>query len=204
MIESKGFVVEAWFHNCGSESIFELLCDCLTMAGFGGVNKLTAQTISWDCITLFQHKVFFALSTRTEDHLVVTIQSRLDWDEGYSTFEQIFLYLLDRSQHVQIAELLLSHRNSQPYPFLTHSFHQGSPTIINIDEGKITRTGDDSYWAKWEPELHFIAAEVFERTQVDVVSFAAGLAAEIISLEGGILLDCGWTSEFPLPRLSSI
>ncbi len=202
-----GFVVEAWFHNSVPETVFELLCSGLTAAGFTGVSTLTLQTSSWDCVTLYQHKVFVALSPRTEDHLAVTVKVRVGWSEGYSAFEQVFIHLLNHRQNVQLAELLLSTRNSEPYPFLTHSFHQGSfpPTIINLDENKITQRGDNSYWTKWGPELHFIANEVFERTHVDVPSFAHRLTAEIIYLEGGVLLDCGWTKEFAIPQyISSI
>jgi len=84
-------------------------------------------------------------------------------------------------------------------PFLNTLVRGSFPaTIINLDENKIFKPGEDSYWTKWGPELHFIANEVFERTQVDVATFAHSLVADIIHLE--VLLDCGWTKELALPR----
>ena len=202
-----GYVVEAWFHDSVTEAVFELLCSALTIAGFTGVNSLTIQTVSWDCVTLEQHKVFVAISSRTENHLVATIKAELDWSEGYSSFEKIFIYLLYLSKNVQIAEFLLSIRNPEPYPFLTHSFHRGlSPlTIIDLDKNQTTQTGEGMYWTKLGPELHFIADEVFKRVSVDKGGLSHRLDADIIELEGGVLLDCGWTNEFTLPeQISSI
>ncbi|MDX2241830.1 MAG: hypothetical protein NW224_14180 [Leptolyngbyaceae cyanobacterium bins.302] len=201
------FVVEAWFHNTASETAAEILRYGLAAGGFTPVSMPTSRKSYWDLVTLHQHKVFVALTPRTEDHLVSTVKSRISWDGGYSAFEQVFIHLLNHRQSVEIAELLFSTRNSEPYPFLTHSFYRGSfpPTIVNLDEKEITQRGGSSYWMKWGSELHFIANEVFERTQVDAGSFAHSLAAEVIALEGGVLLDCGWTKEFALPwQLSSI
>lgn len=197
-----GFVVEAWFYNSAPEIILELLCSALTLAGFTGASTLTPQTISWNCVTLEQRKVFVALSSRTENHIVVTVKAETSWNEGYFAFEQAFIYLLSHRQNIQLAELFLSTRNPEPYPFLTHSFHRGSfpPTIVNLDENRITQRGESDYWVKWGSELHFIADEVFERTVVNVDTLAHSLDAAIISLEGGILLDCGWTKEFALPK----
>ena len=197
-----GFVVEAWFYSCVPGTIVKLLGSALTLAGFTGTSMLTPQTSSWDCVKLEQHKVFVSLSSRTEDHVVATIQARVAWSEGYFAFEKVFSYLLDHRQNIQLAELLFSTRNPQPYPFLTHSFNRGSfpPTLVNLDENKITQTGESNYWRQLGPELHFIADEVFERTAVDVDILAHNLDAAIICLEGGLLLDCGWTKEFALPQ----
>jgi len=116
------FVVEAWFRNAVPETVLELLGSGLTTAGFTGVSKLTIQTISWECVTLGQHKIFVGISPRSEDHIAVTVQIRSGGDEAFSAFEHLFIYLLNHCQNVQVAELLISIRNSQPYPFLTHSF----------------------------------------------------------------------------------
>lgn len=196
------FVVEAWFRNAVPETVLELLCAGLTTAGFTGVSKLTIKITSWECLTLGQHKIFVGIGPRSEDHLAVTVKIRSGGDEAFSAFEYLFIYLLNHCQNVRLAELLISIRNSQPYPFLTHSFHRRSfpPTIIDLDEDKVFKSGEDNYWRKWGPELHFIANDVFERTQVNVATFARSLTAEIIYLEGGVLLDCGWTKELALPQ----
>lgn len=69
-----GFVVEAWFYNSVPKNVLEFLCSGLT-GGFTRLSRLTLQTASWDCVTLDQHKVFLALSPRTEGHLVVTVKA---------------------------------------------------------------------------------------------------------------------------------
>ncbi|MBD1850467.1 hypothetical protein [Leptolyngbya sp. FACHB-711] len=202
-----GFVVEAWFHNTAPEIAAKMLRDGLATGGFTPVKVPPSQKDSWNRVALYQHKVYAALTPQTENHLVATVKSAISWDEGYSAFEQVFIYLLNHHQNVELAELLLSTRNPEPYPFLTHSFNRGSfpPTIVNHNENTITQRGEGNYWMKWGPELHFIADKVFKRTQVDVASFAHSLAAAIIPLKGGSLLDCGWTREFALPKhLSSI
>ncbi|WP_276746604.1 hypothetical protein [Chlorogloeopsis fritschii] len=81
-----GFLVEAWFHNSVAETVLGLLYSGLTAAGFAGVSTIILQTISWDCVSLDQHKVFVAISPRTEDHIVVTVEARVDWSAGYSAF----------------------------------------------------------------------------------------------------------------------
>lgn len=205
MIKSKGFVVEAWFHNTEAEFVFDPICRSLTAAGFVGVEKLTPQTCSYHCITLCDREVFFAFNNMSEKHLDVKIKAHISWDDGYSAFEQLFIHLLDRyCQNVQLAELLLSTRNSHPYPFLTHSFYQGAITIIDVVAQKILKASDDGYWANQGPQLHFISSEVFARTQVAVDNFARNLSSEIIYVKDGVILDCGWTNEFPLPPFSSI
>lgn len=197
-----GFVVEAWFYNCVPKTVLELICSALASAGFSQVGMLTLQTISWNCVILDKHKVLVAFSSRTESHLVVTVQARVDWSEGYWAFEQVFIYLLNHRQKVQLAELLLATQNSEPCAFLTHSFYRRLflPTIVNLDDNQVTYVGESSYWTKWGPELHFIAEDVFERTQVDVNSFARSLATDVVYLDGGALLDCGWTKEFAIPE----
>lgn len=198
-----GFVVEAWFYHSARETIAKILRSSLATGGFVPVNMPAARRTPWDDVALHQHQVFFALTPMSENHLAATVKSKIDGDEGYSAFEHIFIYLLNHCQNTQLVELLLSTRNSQPYPFLTHSFHQGSfpPTIVDLNKAhRIISLGQESYWAKWGPELHFIANEVFERTQVDVVTFAQSLSAGIISVQGGVVLDCGWTKEFALPK----
>jgi hypothetical protein len=194
--------MEAWFRNSEPETVLELFCCALTGAGFIRVGTPTLHTSSWDCLTLDQHKVFVGFTSRTEDHLVVEIRARTDWNTEYPAFEKVFINLLNNCQNIQLAELLLSARNPEPTSFSTHSFMRGSfpLTIVNLDENKTAQRGADNYWSEWGPELHFIANEVFERTQVDVTSFASSLAAEIIPLQGGSLLDCGWTKEFELPK----
>jgi hypothetical protein len=114
---------------------------------------------------------------------------------------------INHCQNIQLAELLLSIRNPEPNPFLTHSFHRGSfpPAIVNHDENRITPRGESDYWVKWGPEFHVIADEVFAWTAVNVDTLAHFLDAAIIDLKGGVLLDCGWTKEFALPQqVSSI
>ncbi|KAI9132977.1 hypothetical protein ON05_006280 [Acaryochloris sp. CCMEE 5410] len=200
-------VVEAWFYNSIPQTILELLNSALTLSGFTGTDMLTTHIRSWDSVTLEQHKVFVALNAGTEDHIVVRVQARIGWSEGYSAFEKVFLHLLKHRQSIHLAELFFSVRNSQPYPFLTHSFYRGffPPTIVNPDENRVSERGGSTYWVQWGPELHFIADKVFERTAVDAGSLAHDLNAAIIDVEGGVLLDCGWAQEFVLPqRINSI
>jgi hypothetical protein len=151
---------------------------------------------------LGQYEIFVSVSDRTEDHLVATVRSQIPWDEGYSTFEKVFVNMLDCRQHIGLAELFLSIRNPEPYPFLTHSFHRGSfpPTIIDLNNDETTRKGEETYWSKWGPELHFVADEVIDRSEVDRTTFIHSLRAKVIDVAGGIVLDCGWTEELSLPQ----
>lgn len=84
-------------------------------------------------MTLGQQNVLFALGSRTEDHVVVTVKARVSWNEGYSAFEKVFIHLLQSRQNINLSVLLLATRNPEPYPFLTHSFYRGSfpPAIVN-------------------------------------------------------------------------
>jgi hypothetical protein len=197
------FAVEAWFHDAAPEQVFSLLCESLTCAGFAGVDRLTPQTSSWDYVAFAQQKVFVSHRPQTEDHLAITVQAPFSWDAGASAFQKVFLYLLHHRLNPPIAELLLSVRNPEPYPFLTHSFMRGSmpPTMVNLDQNCVTQRGESSYWNVHGPQLHFIAHEVFERTQVSINRLADRLAAAVLPLEGGVILDCGWTNEFSLPEL---
>jgi hypothetical protein len=197
------FTVEAWFRNAAPEQVFALLYESLTCAGFAGVDQLAPQTSSWDYVTFAQEKVFVSHRLQAEDHLAVTVCARFSWDAGASAFQQIFRYLLHHRLNPSIAELLLSVRNPQPYPFLTHSLMCDSmpPTIVNHDQNRVTECGESRYWQVYGPELHFIAHEVFERTQVPIDYLADRLAAAVLPLDGGVILDCGWTNEFSLPEL---
>jgi hypothetical protein len=200
------FTVEAWFRNAVPEQVFALLCESLTCAGFAGVDRLAPQTSSWNYVTFAQEKVFVSHRLQAEDHLAVTVCARFSWDADASAFQQIFRYLLHHRLNLSIAELLLSVRNPEPYPFLTHSFMRGSmpPTMVNLDQNCVTQCGESNYWNVHGPQLHFIAREVFERTQVSIDHLADRLAATVLPLEGGVILDCGWTTEFSLPELPTL
>jgi hypothetical protein len=199
---SMRFVVEAWFHNSESDAVLEIVRSALTITGLSGLCTLAFQGENHSCVMLGQHEIFVSVSARTEGHLVATVRSWISWDEGYSAFEKMFVDMLDRRQHIGLAELFLSIRNSEPYPFLTHSFHRGSfpPTIIDLNNYETTRKGEETYWSEWGPELHFIADEVFERSGVDRTVFIHSLRAKVIDVAGGIVLDCGWTEELSLPQ----
>jgi hypothetical protein len=200
-----GFVVEAWFHDSAPEAVARIFRSSLATAGFVPITLPTSRKDPWERVTLRQHKVLVALSTETQNYLSATVRARIGWDEGYSAFEHVFIYLLNHGQRIHLAELLLSTRNPQPYSFLTHSQGWFPPTIVDQNVNKITEPGEGDYWAELGPELHFISNELFERTQVDVTTFAQGLSAGIIPVQGGVVLDCGWTKEFALPKqLNSI
>jgi hypothetical protein len=196
------FVVEAWFHNSKSDAVLEIVRSALTIVGLSGVSTLALQCENQPCVTLGQYEMFVSVSARTEDHLVATVRSRIPWDEGHSVFERMFVSMLDCRQHIGIAELFLSIRNPEPYPFLTHSFNRGSfpLTIIDLNNNETIRKGEENYWSEWGPELHFVADEVFDRSGVDRTAFIHSLRAKVIDVAGGIVLDCGWTEELSLPQ----
>jgi hypothetical protein len=199
---SMRFAVEAWFHNSKSDAAREIVLSALTVAGLSGVSTLTLQGKNKPCVMLGQYEILVLFSTRTEDHLVATIRSHIPWDEGHSAFEKMFVSMLDWRQHIGLAELFLSIRNPEPYPFLTHSFNRGSfpLTIIDLNNNETIRKGEENYWSEWGPELHFIADEVFDRSGVDRTAFIHSLRAKVIDVVGGIVLDCGWTEELSLPQ----
>ena len=196
------FVVEAWFHDLDPECAFDYFQTGLSsIPGFRGSPELNAFTSSWDVVTCCQEKTFIGLSSRTENHYVSKVYTRSKSEKVLSDFTCLFVSLMKSRKDLNLAEVFLSVRNPQPYPFLTHSFHRGSfpPPITMIEEKSTYRLGEESYWSVHGPELHFIANEVFERAQVDSSVLASSLLAPRNILTDGVLLDCGWTEELLLP-----
>ena len=196
--------VIAWFYRTSPERALEVFRSSLTLAGFCGVEQFSKMTHSWDCLTLYRVKVWAAFVAGSGEYLFAKIQMCGRWDDMYPAFQRLFMDLLN--QHHQLAELIGSARNPEPYPFLIPLFskevYSCPPTIANCDreEERIIQPGDEDYWFEYDPELHFIHQEMFDRAGANAIELGTQLNARLLPMSGGTLFDCGWTQEYEFPK----
>lgn len=208
----NGKRLDAWCRGVAPAEAWVFAAPHLAAAGFEGPALAEGTTAPsewdeapWGRLRLGAEPVYLDLSPGTEGCLVLSILLRARG--GHAAVPALWDALL-RSPPRWLGECVVQDRTADVYPLLIHSFSRLQPTVLVVEDDSGSRrrlvARDDDYWAEMGRRRHFLADWLLaEEGTPGASDLAASLGAGLARVDGGVVLDCGWTARpRRLPRPS--
>jgi hypothetical protein len=194
--------IEAWYQHTTIPAVRSQVEPLIVQAGFNLAGNVGDGGVhGWEQLTLNGCATRYYVGERTEDHVVLAVLTRGKSASLITYYDAVFKALLSAT-NPSPCECILADTSADVYPFLTHSLPLQPVRVVEFDEARevLADRGfkDPDYWAVFGPQVHFIANETLQRAGVSSPSsWAATVGARVVPAQGGILLDCGWSANWP-------
>lgn len=196
----------AWYQNVPLAAVRACVDASMRALGFAFAPSTETDdeedVCGWEIVRLDDAPLWYALTTRTEDHVVFELMCRGD----APSLLQPLLSLFDELVHLRAPsanEAMLALTSTEIYPFFSHSLHRAEALhLVELHEsGEILAERaplDEGYWEAMGERLHFVASHLFSLPEVpSPEDWAQSITAKLLETPHGPIFDCAWSKRSP-------
>jgi hypothetical protein len=153
---------------------------------------------SWDHVCIGRQKIFWDVSDRIESHVCATLYFPKARPTNFPALFQFFWQVLHYDDFL-VREASIDVGPAFEFPFFSiEKFRNTMPPLlireVQDETWKESVPGEQDYWEKAQPKLHFVSFEVLKESNViEPEVWANRIGAIVQKHSHGVIFDCGWS-----------
>jgi hypothetical protein len=188
--------IQLWYKNTERSLVSAKLITELKDCGF---SVTESGDTSRDVVCIAEQEVFWDVSDRIESHVCATLYLSGAEPATFPMFFGFFRRVLDHNDP-PVREASLDVGPAFEFPFFSlEEFRNSMPPLLMIrehegEEWEETAPGEESYWEKALPKLHYVSSKVLaEPDIIEPEAWAEKIGATLQACAQGLIWDCGWS-----------